>query len=101
MVTIDAQMTSWKNFNRQVRHMGARGVRFAVSSVMNDLAFGARRFFPTFLATKMTIRSPAFVRRQFGVQKGRPRDPRAYTFSRREGSFTGWTEQQRGRKLVF
>jgi hypothetical protein len=96
MVTIDAQMTSWKNFSRQARRMGTRGVRFAVSRVMNDLAFGAKRFFPGFLDTRMTIRSPGFVRTHFAVAKGRPRNPAAYTFSRRAKGFSGWTEQQRG-----
>ena len=96
MVTIDAQMTDWKRFNQQVRNMGARGVRFAVSSVLNDLAFGARRYYPRHLDTRMDIRAKGFVRSSFGVKKGRPRDPRAYTFSKRRDNFTGWTEQQRG-----
>ena len=96
MVTIDAKMTDWKRFNEQVRNMGARGVRFAVSSVLNDLAFGARRYYPRHLDTRMDIRAKGFVRSSFGVKKGRPRDPRAYTFSKRRDNFTGWTEQQRG-----
>ena len=96
MVTIDAKTGSWKRFNQQVKKMGARGVRFAISSMANDLAFEARRFYPRYLGSKMDVRNAGFVRSRFGVTKGRPRNPSAYTFSRKKDNFTGWTEQQRG-----
>lgn len=96
MIEIDAQFTDLKRFGEQAKAMGARGTRFAINDVLNDLAFGAMRYYPRQIQKKMTVRNKRFVRGRFGVAKSRPRELRAYTFSRRKDNFTGWVEQQRG-----
>jgi len=96
MVTFDAQMTDWKRFTAQVRRMGATGAKHAVSNVLNDLAFGARGFYPLFLDKFMDIRAPRFVKGAFGVTKSTPTTLRAYTMSLKKPRFGGWIDMQRG-----
>ena len=98
MIEIDAQFSDLKRFGEQAAAMGARGTRFAINDVLNDLAFGAMRYYPKYLGRRLTVRNRSFMygKKRFGVARSRPRELRAYTFSRRMSNFSGWTEQQRG-----
>ena len=101
MIDVDAQFTDMKRFSEQVKAMGARGVRFAISRTTNALAFGIRRYYPRVIDKHMIIRNKGFIRGRFAVKRSRPRDSRAYVFSRmikspKGWAFTGWMEQQRG-----
>jgi hypothetical protein len=72
--------------------------RAAASVMLNNLAFGARKEMPGYMATVMTVRSKPFVKSRFRVKKSTTRTQRAEVGVVASPRFSGWTEQQSGAK---
>ena len=92
-------MAENKRLEKLFRNM-LYGMRAASSQVLNDLAFDAREYMPTYLSTVMTIRAKPFVKRSFRVTKSTPSSQRALMGSVRTARFSGWVEQETGAKTA-
>ncbi len=76
--------------------------QWVVANVLNDLAFGSRRESLGIIEDKMIVRSPTFVKRSISVDKARGakniNSQFAETGSVERPNFTGWVEQETGKK---
>ena len=92
---------SLKDF-RDLYRKAPRKVPRVAAGVLNSLAFETRAEALNILASRLTIRKPAFARRHMRVDKARTTaalsSQRSTAGSIARGSFTGWVEQQDGDK---
>lgn len=72
----------------------------ASAGLSNNLAFRARGMILEEIEQSMTVRSPGFIRGSVRVQKARFNNPTAEVGSIKRDRFSGWIEQQTGRKTT-
>ena len=86
------------------KFMETRPKEFAKSTagVLNSLAFSTRKYDMQNIAQGMTVRNPKFVARMLKVTKTPPRSDirkqQSSASSLRTADFTGWEEQQTGKR---
>jgi hypothetical protein len=85
-----------KRFYRKAPGMFRR----AGVGLSNNLAFKARGLVLAELEQSMTIRSPGFVKGSVRVQKARFGNPTAEVGSIKRERFSGWAEQESGKKTA-
>jgi hypothetical protein len=90
-----------KKFSKKLRKL-PRKVAVATGTMLNEFAFGTRDEIISNLPHMMIVRNEKFVARQIRVKKSHRRLPistqRSETGSIFGKRFTGWTEQQLGKK---
>ncbi len=74
--------------------------RRAGVGLANNLAFKTRKWVLAELEQSMTIRSPGFVKGSVRVQKARAGNPTAEVGSIKRERFSGWAEQETGKKTA-
>lgn len=74
--------------------------RRAGVGLSNNLAFRARGLVLAELEQSMTVRSPGFVRGSVRIQKARAGNPTAEVGSIKRERFSGWAEQETGKKTA-
>lgn len=85
-----------KAFQREFPRKLAR----SIGQVVNGVAFSMRTEMEASIASRMTVRSPSFVKRHLWVQKARVGgpSPMAVVGSIKRGKFEGWASQQLGQE---